>query len=66
MFFNADAIKDYRGVLRSDADKLRRFNGLLREKGIFKSESKFYISLALTEADIAQTIDAIAYASENL
>jgi glutamate-1-semialdehyde 2,1-aminomutase len=43
---------------------MRRFNGLLRERGILKGESKYYISLAHTDQDIKDTIgiwkDAIA------
>ena len=37
---------------------MRRFNALLRERGILKGESKYYISLAHTDEDIAFTIDA--------
>jgi len=37
---------------------MRRFNALLRERGILKGESKYYISLAHTPDDIAFTIDA--------
>jgi glutamate-1-semialdehyde 2,1-aminomutase len=33
---------------------------LLRERGILKSESKYYVSLAHTEADVAFTLDAFA------
>ena len=44
--------------LPGDADLMRRFNALLRERGILKGESKYYISLAHTDEDIAFTIDA--------
>jgi len=64
--FTSDRVIDYRGVFRGDADRLKRFNRLLREKGIFKSESKVYPSLALTDDDVAQTVDAIAHAARNL
>jgi len=50
--FTPDRVIDYRGVFKGDADRLKRFNRLLREQGIFKSESKVYPSLALTDADI--------------
>jgi len=33
---------------------------LLRERGILKGESKYYISLAHSEADVAFTLDAFA------
>ena len=37
---------------------MRRFNALLRERGIMKGESKYYISLAHTAEDIAWARDA--------
>ncbi len=64
--FAADKITGYRGVLRGDASLGRNFNKLLRQKGIFKSDGKLYPSLALTEEDIAQTVDAIAYAAQHI
>ncbi|MGI9373879.1 MAG: aspartate aminotransferase family protein [Hyphomicrobiales bacterium] len=66
VFFSDRAIIDYRGVLRSDAAKLQRFNVLMRKKGIFKSDSKFYPSLPLSDEDLEQTDAAIAYASRAL
>ncbi len=56
--FSADIPHDYRGVLRADADRARRVNRRLREGGVLKGESKFYVSLAHTEADVAQTLAA--------
>ena len=56
--FSAEPVRDYRGTLRGDAELMRRFNALLRERGILKGESKYYISLAHTPEDIAFTIDA--------
>ena len=35
-----------------------QFNKLLRERGLMKGESKYYVSLAHTQADIDQTIKA--------
>ena len=62
--FTDETIRDYRSTLTGDADLMRRFNGLLRERGILKGESKYYISLAHTDQDIKDTIgiwkDAIA------
>ena len=37
---------------------MRRFNALLRERGILKGEQKYYVSLAHTADDIRHTIDA--------
>ena len=56
--FAGGEIRNYRDTLRGDAKKMSRFNALLKERGILKGESKYYISLTLTEADIQQTLDA--------
>src|SRR5436309_3195750 len=64
--FTAEPVRDYRGTLRGNADILRRFNAALRERGILKGESKYYVSLAHTQEDIRHTIDAWASAVEVL
>ncbi len=64
--FTDTAPHDYRGVLRGDVDLLRRFNALLRERGILKGESKYYVSLAHTPEDIKHTTDAWASAIDEL
>jgi glutamate-1-semialdehyde 2,1-aminomutase len=56
--FSAEPVRDYRGTLAGDAKLMSRFNALLRERGILKGESKYYISLAHTDDDIDFTIDA--------
>jgi glutamate-1-semialdehyde 2,1-aminomutase len=56
--FTDQKVRDYRGTLAGDPELMRRFNLLLRERGILKGESKYYISLAHTDADIAFTIEA--------
>jgi glutamate-1-semialdehyde 2,1-aminomutase len=56
--FTDRPIRDYRSTLTGDAELMRRFNALLRERGILKGESKYYISLAHTDADIKDTIAA--------
>ena len=56
--FTGQKVRDYRSYLAGDADLLRRFNALLRERGVLKGDSKYYISLAHTDDDIAFTIDA--------
>jgi len=66
VLFTSTRIKDYRDVYKADAARNLRFNKLLREKGIFKSPGKLYPCLALTDADIEQTIDAISYAASRL
>ena len=64
--FTGAEIRDYRGVLGGDGEMLRRFNALLRERGILKGEQKYYVSLAHTEADVRQTIDAWESAIQEL
>jgi glutamate-1-semialdehyde 2,1-aminomutase len=56
--FTDQPIKDYRDSLKGDKAMLGRFNKLLRERGIMKGESKYYVSLAHTQADIDHTIKA--------
>ncbi len=64
--FTPDPVTDYRGVFAGDSGKLKVFNRVLRENGVLKPDSKFYISLALTEDDLALTADAIALAARAL
>jgi glutamate-1-semialdehyde 2,1-aminomutase len=64
--FSAEAVRDYRGTLRGDAEMNRRFNTLLRERGVLKGESKYYVSLAHTPEDIRHTSEAWASAIEVL
>jgi glutamate-1-semialdehyde 2,1-aminomutase len=56
--FSPEPVRDYRTTLAGDPETMRRFNALLRERGILKGESKYYISLAHTPDDIQFTIDA--------
>ncbi|MDI1282927.1 MAG: aminotransferase class III-fold pyridoxal phosphate-dependent enzyme [Reyranella sp.] len=58
ILFTDQPIKDYRDTLKADTAILKRFNQLLRTRGIMKGESKYYVSLAHTQADIDHTIGA--------
>ena len=64
--FTDSPVADYRDVRRGDARRAARFDALLRERGILKPAGKVYPSLALDEADLAQTEDAIAEAARRL
>ncbi len=64
--FTSNPVRNYRDVLAADTKQNAKFNAALREKGIFKSPGKTYPSLALTDEDLAQTVDAIEYASTAL
>ena len=62
--FSGEPVRDYRGALRGDAEMLRRFNALLRDRGVLKGEQKYYVSLAHTPDDIRHTCEAWASAIE--
>ncbi len=56
LVFADGPIHDYRGMLKGDAAKLKRFNALCMEEGIIKGDNKIYVSLAHTDADIAEAL----------
>ena len=53
-------------TLRADAAAQKHVNAHLRAAGILKGESKYYISLAHTEADVRHTLDAFEAALATL
>jgi glutamate-1-semialdehyde 2,1-aminomutase len=57
--FTDREVKDYRSAL-GDAARMKRCNELLRERGVLKGESKYYVSLAHTAEDIELTLAAFA------
>jgi len=64
--FTAGPVRNYRDTLAADAGLAKRFTTLLRGHGVFKSESKIYVSLAHDDADIAHSVAAFARAAEEL
>ena len=66
VFFTQGDVTDYRSSLATDKRMLGRFNQLLLERGVFKGDSKYYISTAHTEEDVDRTIEAFASAVEVL
>lgn len=56
--FAEGPVEDYRAALRADANLARRFNQSLRKSGILKGESKFYLSIAHGETEVAETLKA--------
>jgi len=64
--FTGSPVRNYREAAGANSRMANRFNQLLREKGILKSPSKIYTSLALTDDDLAVTDAAIAYACREL
>jgi len=63
--FTDREVRDYRSA-QGDEATMKRCNALLRERGILKGESKYYVSLAHTEEDVAFTLDAFASAMDAL
>jgi glutamate-1-semialdehyde 2,1-aminomutase len=64
--FTDQPIKDYRDTLKGNKAIATQFNKLLRERGLMKGESKYYVSLAHTQADIDHTIGAWTEAAKLL
>jgi glutamate-1-semialdehyde 2,1-aminomutase len=56
--FTEGAVRDYRGTFHGNPALAKALNRALLERGILKSESKYYISLAHTDEDVKQTIAA--------
>ena len=54
--FAEGEVRNYRDTARADAAKMATLNGLLLERGILKSHNKYYVSMAIDEADVDQTI----------
>ena len=61
--FTDKKIRNYRDVFGADATTNLKFNGILRENGVFKSPGKTYPSLALTAEDLELTEKAVQTAS---
>jgi glutamate-1-semialdehyde 2,1-aminomutase len=60
--FTKEDVVDYRAALRQDQEMQKRFGRSIRENGILKGESKFYVSLAHDEEDVEHTLGAFAKA----
>ena len=60
IYFAEHPVRNFRDGLTADGQPLSRLNAGLLERGILKSwPQKFYPSIAHTDADIDQTVDAI-------
>ena len=62
--FTEAPVRDYRGVFHGDKRRAAVFNAHMRANGILKPDSKFYISLALTDEDLEKTAAAIAASAD--
>jgi glutamate-1-semialdehyde 2,1-aminomutase len=66
VFFMKGEVRNYRDTLAADAARLKVFNRLLLERGVFRGDSKFYVSVAHTRADIDLTLAAFDGAAKAL
>ncbi|MBI4012491.1 MAG: aspartate aminotransferase family protein [Candidatus Rokubacteria bacterium] len=66
VFFTPGEITDYRSTLRADKERLGRFVRLLRERGVFRGFSKFYLSIAHDQRDVDATVRAFESAIDAL
>jgi len=62
IYFTDRPITDYRATLTADMALHAAFTRALLERGILKAIQKFYVSLAHTEEDIRQTVQAFTAA----
>jgi glutamate-1-semialdehyde 2,1-aminomutase len=66
LVFADGAIRDYRATLRADRAVQAHVNHVLREGGILKGDSKYYVSTAHEPRDVDQTLEAFARAMSTL
>jgi glutamate-1-semialdehyde 2,1-aminomutase len=64
--FKGGSVNNYRDFIAGNEKKSETFNALLRLQGILKSPNKLYVSLALSDDDIGQTLEAISHAANSL
>jgi glutamate-1-semialdehyde 2,1-aminomutase len=66
IYFTATDCRDYRTAQHDDPAQNVKYNATLRNYGIFKSPGKLYPSLAISQADLDRTGDAIRKAVDVL
>lgn len=64
ILFTDRDIVDYRATLTADRDRIRRFNEECLRRGVVKAVNKIYVSLALSDADIDETLTVFDEALE--
>jgi glutamate-1-semialdehyde 2,1-aminomutase len=57
IFFTDQEITTFRDTLSNDKVMVQRFNNGLLERGIFRPDSKFYISSMHSDQDIQKTVN---------
>ena len=66
VLFTQNSCTDYRSTKHAEAERAGLYNLTLRQHGILKSPSKLYPSLAITDADLDQTDEAVTAAVKAL
>ena len=66
VIFAGGEVSDYRAAMRGNAARTGAFNAGLRARGVFKGESKFYLSVVHSDEDIARTLEAARESLRNL
>ncbi len=66
IYFTQSPCRDYRTASHDDPSVNAQYNASLRAGGVFKSPGKLYPSLAVTQADLDLTRDAVAEAVREL
>ena len=64
--FTDKPVRDYRDWLHGTRNKAADLHVQLKKNGILKGLGKFYVSLALTDDDISQTLDIVTDAAINI
>ena len=64
--FTDKPVRDYRDWLHGTRNKAADLHVQLKKNGILKGLGKFYVSLALTDEDISQTLDIVTDAANNI
>ncbi|MGM4903845.1 aspartate aminotransferase family protein [Tardiphaga sp. 866_E4_N2_1] len=64
LFTHRERVVNHRDMIDVDTALTKRMHALLRERGVFKSENKIYVSLAHDERDIANTVSAYGAAAK--
>ncbi|NOE27555.1 aspartate aminotransferase family protein [Ruegeria sp. HKCCD6157] len=62
IYFTKAECRDYRSANHDDPQRNATYNATLRAHGVFKAPGKLYPSLAVTEADLEQTSEAVRHA----
>lgn len=66
LFTPRSSVDNYRESLDTDAALTRRFNDLVRERGVLKSDSKMYISVAHDDGCVRDTLAAFEDAARTI